>query len=333
MTVAPQAPPSYGPPPDWGGPRRRRGSLVGPLILILIGGILLLQNLGYLSPRVWLELWRLWPLVLVLIGVELMFGYRIRGGMLALTVIGLVAIGLLAVSASDRSASGTFVSRTFAQTSQGASQANVTVRFGAGDLSVGQLEDRSRDQLASMTYDGPSSLDPTAHYSVVGGVGRLDYQVNSRGGFFGTPFDTRSGAPRMTIGLAPDVPLTLNLQTGAANTDLDLTGLRVTNLDLSTGATSTQIHLPRAAGLTVVRASSGAATLTFDVPPGVAAQIRHQGGLSTLNVDQTRFARVDSGQGQPGVAGNSMYRSPDYDSAANRVDITLETGVSTVNVR
>jgi hypothetical protein len=52
-------------------PPRRRGSVVWPLLLIAIGSILLLQNLGLLPGNLWGQIWRLWPLALVLIGLEL----------------------------------------------------------------------------------------------------------------------------------------------------------------------------------------------------------------------------------------------------------------------
>ena len=45
-------------------------------------------------------------------------------------------------------------------------------------------------------------------------------------------------------------------------------------------------------------------------------------GLASVTVDQTRF---------PG--GDNRYQSPDYDSAANKVDIDIETGVGAVTVQ
>ena len=57
--------------------QRRRGGVVWPLILIFIGGVFLLENTGYLPPNFWMNLWRLWPLVLVLVGIELLFASRI----------------------------------------------------------------------------------------------------------------------------------------------------------------------------------------------------------------------------------------------------------------
>jgi len=51
--------------------------VVGPLVLIFIGGVFLLQNAGYLPPNFWVNLWRLWPLVLVLAGIELLLAHRV----------------------------------------------------------------------------------------------------------------------------------------------------------------------------------------------------------------------------------------------------------------
>jgi predicted membrane protein len=80
--------------------------------------------------------------------------------------------------------------------------------------------------------------------------------------------------------------------------------------------------LPRAAGLTRVRAEAGAASLTFIVPAGVAARVHGTVALGSLNVDESRFPRF----------GND-YESTDYGSAANRVDLDINGGVGSIRVR
>jgi hypothetical protein len=40
-------------------------------------------------------------------------------------------------------------------------------------------------------------------------------------------------------------------------------------------------------------------------------------------VDQSRFPQVS----------DSMFRSPDYDTAQNKVDLNIETGVTTITIR
>lgn len=50
----------------------RRPGYVGPLILLTIGFILLFNNLGSLPWEIWGTLWRYWPVILILVGIEIL---------------------------------------------------------------------------------------------------------------------------------------------------------------------------------------------------------------------------------------------------------------------
>jgi hypothetical protein len=174
-----------------------------------------------------------------------------------------------------------------------------------------------------MTYEGPPNLMPQVNYSVTGDLGHLDYATNDHGGGFVPLVGGQSNTPRLNLNLNPNVPITsLSLKSGATDARLDLSALHVSDLDMSVGAASTWIRLPQAAGSTTVRIAGGASTITLEIPQEVAAQIRHRGGLSTVNVDQSRFPSV----------GDGMYRSPNYETAQNKVDVNLETGITTIQV-
>jgi hypothetical protein len=316
------APPAYGPSPATH--RRRRGGVVGPLILIFLGGVFLLQNTGYLPPNFWFNLWRLWPVILVLVGVELLLANRIPWLALAGLAAAVLVLGAVVTNSGAATApTANSVTRTDQKDLGGARQAAVAVRFDAGQLTIGPLEQATPEQLAMMTYEGPANLTPQVNYSVTGDLGRLEYLSNEHGAPGFVPFGGRSSAPRIDLNLNPNVPITsLSLKSGATDARLDLSALRVTDIDLSVGAASTWIRLPQAAGTTTARIAGGASTITLEVPQGVAAQIRHRGGLSTVSVDQGRFPSV----------GDGLYRSPDFDTAKNKVDVSLETGVTTIQV-
>jgi hypothetical protein len=57
------------------------------------------------------------------------------------------------------------------------------------------------------------------------------------------------------------------------------------------------------------------------VPQGVAARIRIDTGVSDVKVD-SRFPRV-----------GNVYQSPDYESAANAVDMDIDAGAAQIAVR
>ncbi|MFL7870888.1 MAG: DUF5668 domain-containing protein, partial [Anaerolineales bacterium] len=69
-----------------------RPSLVWPIVLVGVGVLLLLSNLGLLAKDIWVPLLRLWPLVLILVGVEILVGRRspAASAIAALLIIALV---------------------------------------------------------------------------------------------------------------------------------------------------------------------------------------------------------------------------------------------------
>jgi predicted membrane protein len=121
--------------------------------------------------------------------------------------------------------------------------------------------------------------------------------------------------------LNQQLPLNLKIDSGAATARLDLHDLQVGDLDLNTGASTTEITLPQNAGNTKVRISTGASTVKVIIPPEVAASIRVKTGISTLSVAE-RFVRQ----------GGNSYQSSDYNTAANRVELSIDSGVGTIDI-
>jgi len=318
----------YGPP--LGARRRQRRAprgVIGPIVLILLGGSLVLQNANLLPGDLWRDVGQFWPLVLVLVGVEMLLGGRLGALVVAVVAVALVGVAaVVAVTGTMGQPARAAEPQTLQQARAGARQAAITVRFGAGRLDLAALPGGQGDQLATLTYQGLGGLRPDARYQVVNGVGQLEYGLAGQNRWPDAVLPWLRGdpaaGPTMEIAVAPGIPVSLNIQTGAADAHLDLQQLDVTNLDISVGASSATIRMPSAAGSTTAHVSGGATTLSIDVPDGVSAQVRYRGGLDNIEVDETRFP----------AAGEHLYRSTGYDTAANRVDLTIDAGMATVRV-
>ncbi len=316
--------------------RRRRGPVVAATWLIGLGVVFLLQRALDWS---WSEAW---PLFVILLGVSGFVSTALRwrpdiagiwsftwpavwtviGVVLLLSTTGqlgkgpgetlyefwpwaAVAIGVwflvgavlpLGRPATDR----------LALPLAGQSDARVRIRFGAGELSgraaaPGNLLEGSFEGGVRHHSDGPNEVE--IEQDTTYGLPWLDHDS------------------RWDVGLTAEVPLDLRLDTGANRALLDLRDLRLRSLELHTGASETRVLLPRAAGATSVRAESGAASLTLEVPTGVAARIRSRMALGASRIDEAHFPRAAGG-----------FESPDYATAANRVDIDVSGGVGSVNV-
>jgi hypothetical protein len=194
---------------------------------------------------------------------------------------------------------------------EGTIDAEVMVTFGAGHLRIGTA-------AAGCLVDGAFGGGVRVERSGGAGRARLSPPTPPTGW-------TLSREPyTWDMGVTSEVPLRLRVETGAADAELDLSGLRLAELRLRTGASETRVSLPAAAGVTVVDAEGGATTIRFSVPDGVAARIRSSVVLGSSDIDTVRFPRTAAGD---------AWESPGFAAAANRVDITVRGGIGSVSVR
>jgi hypothetical protein len=85
------------------------GSLTWGLVLILIGLVLLLSNFGSLPPVVWEQISRLWPLLIIFIGLDILIGYSVIAD-ITKSIIGLfifaTILGIVLLHASPQTIAG-----------------------------------------------------------------------------------------------------------------------------------------------------------------------------------------------------------------------------------
>jgi hypothetical protein len=265
----------------------RRGNLFWGSLILLIGIVLLLENAGIFD-QFGISIWMIfWPLVIILVGIWFLFR---------------------AVFGKDEAER-----EVLSVPLEDATQARLTLKHGAGRLALRGAE------MPGLLLEGEfiGGVEQRQHSAGIGV--ELTLEVPAR------DFPWAIGVHRgfeWDIRLATGIPYAIKVRTGANETSLDLTNLIVTELDLETGASSTDVRLPENAGTTRVKAESGAASLNFVVPAGVSARIRTSAGLASIEIDELRFPR----------RGN-YYESPDYDTAINRVEMELEAGIASVTVR
>jgi hypothetical protein len=198
----------------------------------------------------------------------------------------------------------------------GAKSAVIHVEHGAGQIRISGAA--GKDELLSGDF---GYMELTSQKSGDKLSARLKTTL-SGGMIWMFPWNWNSRGHEWDFALNSMIPLTLDIDTGASENRLDLSEIKLDKLDLDTGASSTSIILPKNAGHSRVEISCGAASVNIEIPEGVAADIRSDSGLADISIDERRFPR--SGK---------HYISPDYDTATNKVDIRLETGVSSIKVR
>lgn len=119
------------------------------------------------------------------------------------------------------------------------------------------------------------------------------------------------------VALNPSIPTDLEFNLGANKSVIDLRDMNITGLRFKTGASDSTITLP-ASGRLSADFEIGAASLTLIVPDGIAIRVRATLGAGDMSVDRSRFPQDVS---------------PDFDTAANAVDINVKGGACSVRVR
>ena len=200
----------------------------------------------------------------------------------------------------------------------GAGRARITLSHGAGRLLV-----KGGAQIGRLA-DGVATGGVAFTSRLQGDEQIVKTSIPTSGIFRFMPPFVWGSSPGFNwdLALAEDVPLDLRVETGASETRLDLSRLKVVQLKVATGASSTRITFPEAAGRTRAKIECGMASVDMVIPEGVAARIESSSALASTSVDSNRFPRS-----------GGVYQSPDFDSAENRVDIRIEMGMGSVSVK
>ena len=201
-----------------------------------------------------------------------------------------------------------------------AARVNLTVSSGVLALSGGAPS----EQLLVGEFEGMAF--PAAQYSVrVSSEGdRQTLEVNLQGSWE-VPFPPERPISngRWTLQHAGGVPIDIGVYGGATTLDLDLQDLTVRSLDVAAGVADIAVAMPANAGRTDASFRIGGGSLDIEIPAGIAARIELEGGVSSVDIDTARFPS----------RGDGRFASPDFETAANGVAITIDAGAGDISIR
>lgn len=344
----------------------RHRSIFGPLLLIGLGAVLLAVNLGLLESIQLLNLLRLWPLVLVGMGVNLLFQRQPWVGNLTalLIVSGAVLFLFYAPALNLPTPRGEMKSESFSEPLEAAESAEVRLNIDRGSLLVAEkvnatsLFDARVEHNQRVTFEASGDTHKTIAL-------RLDADPFQFFDFF------TNAQISTTVGLSPEIPLDLDISLGAGGGSLDLGALTLTGVEASTGSGSLNITLPAgeysadlrsgSGGLTVtvlpgatldlsgnvgsgritlnlgegvtgtVELDAGSGGIVVNLPAGVGVEITADTGSGGIDLP-AGYVRV-SGVDSPGPSDKGVWQSPGFEEAALKIYLDIHVGSGGVTVR
>jgi hypothetical protein len=348
-------------------------SLFWPILLIGVGVVWLLGNLDLIPTPSLRLLLRLWPLILIVIGLDIIFGRRspVIGGLIGLGAVAMViallffapSLGLEALEPS-----GDLQTLTFSEPLGSATSARITLDLERYPTTVDALStsdlliDAELDTFTDVRFSSRGAreksvtLEPVEDYSF-----DLDW------------IDLAGTDAHWEIGLSPDVPIDLMVDVGSGSATLDLMFLDLSDLEIDGGSGSVDLTLPESSSLysanidggsgsfdiefesgAEVRAEMDIGSGSFDIVIGSSADLdmRIDGGSGSITIDApgdvgVRVVIRDRGSGSVRVPGSyllvddmgdddrdtGIWETDGFGSAAHHVEITFDPGSGSLTLR
>ncbi|EEG76383.1 toast rack family protein [Dethiobacter alkaliphilus] len=281
--------------------------------LAVLGLVWFLVNFGVISPVAARELWRFWPLLLILWGVLLILG---KGSGLGGCLIGILVFlfffgGLFGVylPGIEGPSPGTETTNVTIPASDEVENVTLDLRQGAGEV---YLSSHAGPDILRASLTGTPR--PIIEQEVSDGTLQVEIKDEAHSWTIGNRTN------RWNLELAEDIPTEISLRAGAGRSDLDLSRLQVHDLSVQTGAGDLTVRLGQVESQVLVE--GGAGSITFYVPDNTGVRLQTS-GLLNVSAGEVNLKRLDGGD----------YESENLDNKAAVVDIEVKAGVGSVNLR
>jgi hypothetical protein len=295
------------------------------LVLVAIGLVLLGQGLGYLGWDVWVNILKLWPLILVSIGLDVI-GRGTRAEWLrvvsSLVIIAGIAYGALFMTSNagwpPLFIAGTIETEPFSE--RAAHESDVTEGSATIKAAASEFTLEGGSVLASA--EGRSQLELDFEATTSNEV--ADVTIELKGSSLGPIGDSE-----LDVTLDEQVPWDLKIDTGVSSFDVDLSDLMVSSLAFNAGVSEGTLTLGASdadGGSDGVEATikGGVSSLTIRVPEGDDVRVAVRAGISTLDF-RGEWDRSDDGD-------RRVYESPGFSTSDTYWDIELDAGIGTIDV-
>ena len=326
---------------------RNRG-IVGPTLSIGFGLIFLLSNLDILNWGAWMTILRLWPILVIALGLEIFIGRKNIwlsivgvGFTLILLVGGLwYSGGILSVEGVVETPAGIQVtSEEIEQELDDAKSAYVNIESSVGELVIDSLSDD--DLFIEGNIYTVEQETITENYKLSGD--KITYYLSSEwNSGKNVNFADFNNQERLSweLSLTEEIPLFLDLSLSVGESDLDLSNLQISEFSLDMGVGQTTLILPN--GQYQAQINGGVGQTIVHLPDEGEIELNVDGGVGEIRIyipeDMPAKIYVDRG-----IAGLSIpssydkdedvYTSPRFNKNKDHIKIYISQGIGSIVVR
>jgi len=320
----------------------KKDKLIPGLILVLIGLAFLLNNFGFLHFHIE-NIWRLWPLFLVIAGVNLLFANNNQIWATAIKVgVTIICLGLMLFGNfdgrfrywpnfhynvnnnndnddddddNDKADTSKF---KFSGNGNFVEPYTATTKYARLEISGGgalyTLNDTTNQLFKAYSKDTRNYYDFSHHMD--DSIYVLDFHMKNK---HGINFDSDKNG--IDFRLNPNPIWDVHVETGATQLKFDLSKFKVKSLDLHGGAASFDVKLGNPLAMTEVDVETGVSGVDISIPKNAACSIETESGLSDNHFEG--FNKTN----------DNNYETTGYATAKNKLHIHISGGLSDFHVK
>ncbi len=343
--------------------------LIPGLILVLVGLVILFDNLGYIS-FYWEDLFHLWPLFIIVAGVSLVFAHSRSALATVVKVVVVLAAFMFVIFRYGEFGPGIHEHKGWgwnwhhhydhdnndSDTDNDNDDNDGTVRIGtttddsAGHKRIVKISGThnfavpyaSDAKTAELNINGGMSsytLNDTTNQLFVANTKEvwghyalshsndnsnyvLNFEMNGKKDIDWHGGHDHNDGNEAVIKLNLNPIWNVNVETGAADVNFDLSRFKIQALKLNGGAAAFDVKLGEPLETTNVHVSTGAASVDLRIPKDAACKVNISGFLSSNNLEDAGFKKNGDGD----------YETPGFTAAKNKIYMNVSGGMASFDV-
>ena len=304
---------------------------------ITIGSLLLAHNFYPLF--VVEDVWRLWPLILLLLGVSSLVKH-VTVKKILMSGIGLIAgiilfsedenKGIIIEFDKDEKVSEVRDSVSVPYDPNLSDTSYLSISAGAASIDIGMNEDSALILIHrhSEVYENESEVNGgnideittessfSIDHKIRDGINRVNLEFGGNLTLFGN-----QKLKRAKVFLHPQALWNIDIDGGATSMNADLSALRIASLNLEVGASSVSLRLGTMQDSSFYHIEGGAAKFLIEIPEDAGCRITQESGLSKH--DFPNFIKK----------ADNVFESPNYATSKKKIILDILTGMSSITVQ
>ena len=325
--------------------KHHRHSFFWPILLIGVGLIWLLVNLGIIAPFSVGTILQFWPILLIVFGLDILFcrSYAWVGSVVGILAVGGLVAYLILSPQTVTQITPQSLQENFTAPAGETSTVTYNLETASEPVSIYAL-DANSDQLieANLTHQG------RVNFSVTGTTDKMVSLSETSDPSNWFTWTLTNANLKWNVGLAAGLPADVKLSGGSGSIEADLSGMKLQTLTADLGSGSSNFTLPQSDTEISAIVNSGSGSVNINLPEKTDITLRLQSGSGSLNISLpadtgVKVEVMDSGSGSlslpsslnqlSGDRNAGTWQSEGYAQAAAKITIKiLDRGSGSISI-